>query len=641
MKKLLSLISVCLLLFSFSLFPQDRILPADKDVVTGTLNNGVKYYIQKNNKPEKRAELRLYVKAGSVLENDNQQGLAHFVEHMAFNGTKNFAKNELINYLEKLGIKFGPEVNAYTGFDQTVYILTVPTDSIDILAKGFFVLEEWAHNLSFDPAEIDKERGVLIEEWRLGRGAQMRMLDKQLPILFKGSRYAERLAIGKKGILESADYQTIKDFYKDWYRPDLFAVAAVGDFNIDEIKGYIEQHFSGLTSPAGERERIIFDIPKHKDTYFAIASDVEAQYSTCAIYYMQEPKIVNSVSGYRNNLVHDIFYGMLNNRFNELTSSADPPFAYGYAGSQKFIKSADLTLLVAMVKEGGIEKGFEALLREAERVDKFGFTQTELDRQKKSLLRAAEQSLAEKDKTESSEIIRQFEMNFLFDEPLVSVDDRYNLAKEILPLITLDEVNAVASELLSKGNRVVLVNAPEKEGVTIPVEAELAAVIDKVSSEQITAYEDKVVVGPLVKDIPAPSPVISSVGNPALDIVTWTLGNGIKVILKPTNYKNDEILFNAFSPGGSSQVKDEDFLSAAYATALVEESGLEGITSPELEKYLTGKIVEVNPYIDFYSEGIRGGASPKDLETLFQLIYSYFTKPQIDSIGYTSFITKM
>jgi len=641
MKKLLSIISACLFFFSITLFPQDQPLPTDKNVVTGTLDNGVKYYIQKNSKPEKRAELRLLVNAGSVLENDDQQGLAHFVEHMAFNGTKNFAKNELISYLEKLGIKFGPEVNAYTSFDQTVYMLTVPTDSIDILAKGFLVLEDWAHNLSFDPVEIDKERGVLVEEWRLGRGAQMRMLDKQLPILFKGSKYAERLAIGRKEIIESADYNTIKDFYKDWYRPDLFAVAAVGDFNIDDIKGYINEHFSGLSSPAGERERITFDIPGHTETYFAIASDKEAQYSTVALYYLQQPKMINNLSGYRNKLAHDIFYGMLNNRLNELTASSDPPFAYGYAGSQRFIKAADLSLLVAMVKEGGIERGLEALLREAERVNRFGFTQTELDRQKANLLRIAEQSLAEKDKTESSDIIEQIGMNFLFNEPLISIEDKYNLAKEILPQITLEEVNAVASELLSRENRVVLVNAPEKENIKLPAEADLSAVIDKVSSEKITAYEDKVAAGPLVQNIPAPSPVISSVSNPKLDITTWTLGNGVKVILKPTNFKNDEIVFSAFSPGGSSQVKDEDFLSAQYAPELVGESGLEGITRPELDKYLTGKIVNVNSYIDFYFEGLKGGGSPKDLETLFQLIYSYFTKPQIDSTGYSSFITKM
>ncbi len=281
MKKLSGITFVFLFFFTSSILPQDKPLPVDKDVITGTLDNGLRYYIQKNQKPEKRAELRLFVDAGSVLEDDDQCGLAHLVEHMAFNGTKNFKKQELVDYLEKLGIKFGPELNAYTSFDQTVYMLTVPTDSTEILATGFAVLEDWAHNLSFDPEEIDKERGVVIEEWRLGRGAWMRMFDKQLPVLFKGSKYADRLTIGKKEIIESASYETIKKFYHDWYRPDLMAVAAVGDFDVKVIEGYIKEHFSKLTSPAFERERVIPDVPKHKETYFAIASDKETPYTLC------------------------------------------------------------------------------------------------------------------------------------------------------------------------------------------------------------------------------------------------------------------------------------------------------------------------------------------------------------------------
>ncbi len=641
MKRLFVITISYLFIFSAFISPQNQPLPLDKDVITGTLENGVKYYIKQNKKPEKRAELRLFVNAGSVLEDDNQPGLAHFVEHMAFNGTKNFKKNELINYLEKLGIKFGPEVNAYTSFDQTVYMLTVPTDSADILAKGFLVLEEWAHNLSFDPVEIDKERGVVVEEWRLGRGAQMRMLDKQLPVLFKDSKYAERLPIGKKEIIETADYQTIMDFYKEWYRPDLFAVAAVGDFDVGKIENYIKEHFSGLRAPEKEKERAYFNVPKHKETYFAIASDKEAQYSTVAVYYMQDPKVIIDSDGYRNRLIHNMFYGILNDRLNELTSSADPPFAFAYAGNQRFIQSADVSFLAAMVKEGGLETGLEALLREAERVKQFGFTFTELERQKTSLLRMAEQSLAEKDKTESSEIISEFESNFIFGDPVISVVDRYNLAKLLVPQITLDEVNAVSSELLSHENRVILVNSPEKENLKIPGEAELAGVMAKVGSEKITAYEDKVAARPLIENMPVPSGVISVVNLDKLKMTGWTLGNGIKVILKPTDFKNDEIVFTAFSPGGSSLVKDENFLSAQFAPDLMGESGLAGFSKTELDKYLQGKIVNVHPYVDFYFEGLNGSASPKDLECFFQLIYSYFTSPRIDSTGYLSLKSKM
>jgi len=641
MKIFLVMTTFYLFILPSFIIPQDQSLPVDKAVITGTLENGIKYFIMKNQKPEKRAELRLFVNAGSVLENEDQLGLAHFVEHMAFNGTKNFKKNELINYLEKLGIKFGPELNAYTSFDQTVYMLTVPTDSVEILANGFLVLEEWAHNLAFDPVEIDKERGVVIEEWRLGRGAEMRMLDKQLPILLKDSRYAERLPIGKKEIIESASYESIINFYKDWYRPDLMAVAAVGDFDVKEIENYIKEHFSKISPPEKERERIVFDIPDHQETYFAIASDKEASYSTVALYYMQKPKEIKDLTDYKNQLVHRIFYGILNDRLTELTTSADAPFTYAFAGNARFVKSSDISVLVAMVKEGGIERGFESLLREAEKLKQYGFTSTELERQKTNVLRIAEQSLAEKDKTESSQLIGEFESNFIFGLPIISIEDQYNLAELLIPQITLAEVNKVSSELLSHENRVVLVNTPEKENLKIPAEAELSAVISKVSSEKITPYEDKVSAKPLVEIIPTPSPVVSSRKVEELNVIEWKLKNGVNVVLKQTDFKNDEIVFRAFSPGGSSLVKDEDFLSAQNAPALSYESGLGTFNRTELDKYLTGKIASVNPFIDYYYEGLNGSASPKDVETLFQLIYTYFTSPRIDSTGFLSLKSKM
>jgi len=641
MKKLAGITFVFLFFFTSFIRPQDQPLPVDKDVVTGTLDNGLKYYIQKNHKPEKRAELRLFVNAGSVLEDDNQCGLAHLVEHMAFNGTKNFKKQELVDYLEKLGIKFGPELNAYTSFDQTVYMLTVPTDSAGVLATGFAVLEDWAHNLSFDPEEIDKERGVVIEEWRLGRGAQMRMLDKQLPIMLKGSLYADRLTIGKKEIIESADYETIKKFYHDWYRPDLLGVAAVGDFDVNTIESLIKDHFSNLISPEVERERKIYEIPKHDDTYFAVASDKEAMYTYVSLYYTRDPEVIKTADDYRKMLAHQLFYGILNDRLRELTLLSDAPFAYAQAGSQRFVKAADISYLVAMVGEGGVNRGLESLLREAERIKQFGVASTELDRQKTAFLRGAEKRLDEKDKTESLGIIGQMEANFLYGDPLISVDDYYSLAQQIIPSITLEEVNKVAAGLLDAQNRVVLVNTPDKEGLKIPGEAELASVINKVNEEQLTAYVDKVSSKALVENPPVPSPVVATERDTLLGIVEWKLGNGVKVILKPTDFKNDEIVFSAFSPGGSSLVPDRDFMSGEYASELASESGLAGFSMPELQKYLTGKLVRVSPYIGFNYEGFNGAASPKDVETLFQLIYSWFTSPQIDSSGYASIMNRL
>lgn len=641
MKRLSFFMSILLLFInSLFLYSQNEELPFDKNVSIGKLQNGLKYYIQKNQKPEHRAELYLIVKAGSVLENDNQTGLAHFAEHMAFNGTKNFKKNELVNFLESIGIKFGPELNAYTSFDQTVYMLTVPTDSVNILKNGLLVLGDWAHNLSFDTTEINKERGVIIEEWRLGRGANMRMLDKQFPILFKGSKYAERLPIGKKEIIESFDYQTLIDFYKDWYRPDLMAVAAVGDFDVNEIENYIKEYFGKITNPAPSRQKENFDIPNHDETLFAIASDKEAVYSMISLYYKSKPMVIKTVNEFKNELIRQMFYAMLNDRLTELTTEADPPFNFAFSGSSKFVSNSDINFLIAVVKEGGIDAGLEALLTEAERVKQFGFTATELERQKTNQLRMIEKKRDEKDKTESKEFMQEILNSYLFDEPLIDVDNLFKLYNQLIPQITLEEVNKVTSELLQPKNRVVMVNMPEKEGVKIPTEMELANVINNVSNKKITAFEDKVQSSPLVSTIPTGEPIVETTEIKDLGITEWQLANGVTVIVKPTNFKNDEIVFSAFSPGGSSLVSDKDFLSANNAAQLVSESGVGNFTKPQLDKYLSGKIVSVIPFIDYYDEGLQGSASPKDVETLLQLIYSYFTQPKIDSTSFLSYKSK-
>lgn len=641
MKRLLAFFS-CIFLINISFnYGQNQNLPQDKNVIIGKLENGMKYYIKQNKKPEKRAELYLLVNAGSVLENDNQLGLAHFVEHMAFNGTKNFKKNELVNYLESIGIKFGPELNAYTSFDQTVYMLTVPTDSSEILSKGFLVLEDWAHNLSFDPTEIDKERGVIVEEWRLGRGAQMRMLDKQLPILFKDSRYAERLPIGKKEIIESFDHQTLIDFYKDWYRPDLMAIAAVGDFDVKEIEGYIKSHFENITYLEKIREREIFPVPQHNKTYFAIASDKEAIYSIINIYFKHKAQQIKTIEEYRNAITNQLFYMMLNDRLSELTNLADPPFNFSNSGENRFVKGVDISALAAMVNEGGILRGFEALLTETERVRQHGFTATEFERTKANRLRMLEKRLDEKDKTESRAIMQDFVQNFIYDNPVLGIENVYDLNKKLIPQISLEDVNKVASDLIKEENRVVMVTLPEKEGTIIPTEAELNQIIDNVSKKKIESYVDAVKTQPLIESLPKFSPIVETKLIEKLGVTQWRLANGVKVVIKPTDFKNDEILFTAFSPGGSSLVEDADFMSANYSASIVSESGLGNFSKSEMDKYLKGKIVSVYPYVGFYDEGLNGATSPKDIETFFQLIYGYFVEPKIDSTAFLSYKSKI
>ncbi|MFQ5751833.1 MAG: M16 family metallopeptidase, partial [bacterium] len=433
----------------------NEVLPVDPNITIGKLANGLKYYIRENKKPENRAELRLVVNAGSVLEDDDQQGLAHFVEHMAFNGTKNFAKQEIIDYLESIGMRFGPDINAYTSFDETVYMLQVPTDSSQVVETAFQILEDWAHNVSFEAEEIDKERGVVIEEWRLGRGAGARMRDKQLPILFKNSRYAERLPIGQKAILKGAPYATIRRFYQDWYRPELMAVVAIGDFEKAWIEALIQQHFLRITAKENRKNRIVYPVPNHDETLFAIATDIEATGSNVSVYYKHEVSEQATLGAYRNLLIKNLYNTMLNNRLNELLQKPEPPFLRGYSNNGRLIRSKEFYFLGAAVKDNGIQTGLDTVLTEAKRVKRFGFTQTELERVKTEMLRFFEKAYNERDKTESSQYAAEYIRNFLTDEPIPGIEYEYELYKRFVPGIQLKDVNRLASQWISEQNRVI------------------------------------------------------------------------------------------------------------------------------------------------------------------------------------------
>ncbi len=631
---------IIIIVLCLNSFPQSSSIPVDPSVTIGVLPNGLKYYIQYNKKPEKRAELRLAVNAGSVLEDDNQKGLAHFCEHMAFNGSTHFKKNELVDYLESVGVKFGPELNAYTSFDQTVYMLQVPTDKADVLEKGFVVLEDWAHGLAFDTVEINKERGVITEEWRLGRGAQQRMRDKQFPILFKNSKYADRLPIGDVNIVQNCPYSVLKKFYTDWYRPDLMCVVAVGDFDKAVIEKYIKDHFGNLKPAEKPRERYYAPVPPHDETLFAIASDKEAQYSSVAILAMRPVEKAVTVDDYKKVIVQNLFQSMLNARLHEITLQADPPFLFAYAGKSGFVRTAEAVVLQAVVKEGGIDKGLDAILREAERARQFGFTATELERHKETILRGLEKAVAEKDKTESSHLINQYVDNYLEEQPIPGIENEYVLYKKFVPGITLDDVNALSADLMQKTNRVILVNTAEKEGVAAPTEKELNAVMDKVQSEKITAYEDKVNQLPLVSELPKPGKIIEEKKNDKLGYTEWKLSNGVRVLVKQTDFKNDEIMFTAVASGGSSLCDDKDAMSASFADDIASESGIGNFTEVELQKALANKIVSVSAGFDFNSESLRGSCSPKDAETMFQLIYLDFTNPRFDSSAFASYMVK-
>jgi len=639
-KNLLSKLLFLFFLFCPFILSQTGNVPVDPNVTIGKLKNGLTYYIHVNKKPEKRAELRLVVNAGSVLEDENQKGLAHFNEHMAFNGTTHFKHNDLEDYLESIGVRFGPDLNAYTSFDETVYMLQVPTDKPDLLAKGFLVLEDWAHGQLFDSVEVEKERGVITEEWRLGRGAQMRMLDKQFPILLNGSKYAERLPIGDVNIVQHCAHDVLKKFYQDWYRPDLMAVVAVGDFDKTEIESLIKKHFENIEMPKAPRPHEVFSMPPHEKTLYALASDKEATYTSIAVYNKRPHESVATLAEYKKEFTKELFENMMNVRLSELTQLADPPFIYGYVGSGQFARSCDINTIAAMVREGGVEHGLEAILREAERTRRFGFTATELERQKTELLRELEKQLAEKDKTESGQLINEYVQNYLSQSPIPGIENEYKLAQQFLPGITLEEVNKFAGELLNTANRVVMMNSPEKPEVKLPTEADLSLILQRVQNEELTAYVDKVRTQPLVSTLPKSGSVISAKPNAVLDYTEWKLSNGIRVLLKKTDFKNDEIIIKAFCPGGSSLMPDSDYISGVSATDILEQSGLGEFSSVELQKALSGKIVSVSPDISYFFEGFDGSCSPKDAETAFQLLYLYFTNPRFDSTAFQSFLSK-
>lgn len=625
------------------LAPADR-LPLDPNVTVGKLPNGVTYYIRVNKKPEARAELRLAVNAGSVLEDEKQLGLAHFVEHMAFNGTKNFRKHELVDYLESIGMRFGADLNAYTSFDETVYMLTVPTDTGRALEQGLQILEDWAHNITFDPAEIEKERGVVIEEWRLGQGADERMRDQYFPVLFRGSRYAERLPIGTRASLQMAEPEDLVRFYRDFYRPDLMAVIAVGDFDKNRVERLIRDHFGNLAPSPKPGEpatpRTLFPVPDHDSTLVAITTDQEATMSTVSVYYKLPLEAASTVADYRALMIERLFTTMLNDRLEELTRQANPPFIGASSAQGQLIRTKEAFFLSAATRDDGLLAGLEAVLTEAERVKRHGFTATEVERGKVNTLRMMEAIHAEREKTESGQYAEEYVSAFLEREPIPGIELELQLTRQLLPAITVQEVNALIGKWMTDRNRVVVVQAPEKPEVQVPTAAQILATFASVRNRSITPYTDDIAAAELVSNLPPAGRVVSERRIEAAGVTEWKLSNGVRVLLKPTDYQADEIVMNAYSAGGSSLVTDRDFLSASFATTLAAQSGFGAFSATQLQKALAGKVASVSPFIDDRVEGLTGSASPRDLETMLQLTYLMMTAARRDSAVYASLKTR-
>jgi len=637
--------AIVLVLFSSTLLAQtvlksSDILPLDPKIRSGVLSNGMKYYIQKNSKPEKRAELRLAVNAGSTMENDDQQGLAHFVEHMAFNGSKNFKKNDLVNYLEGIGTKFGPDLNAYTSFDETVYMLQIPTDKEDIYTKGFLILEDWAHNLSFDSAEVEKERGVVMEEWRLGQGAFERMSRKFWPLLFKDSKYAERIPIGKPEILKNCKQSVLKQYYYDWYRTDLQAIIVVGDIDLDATEKLIKEQFSKISATKNPKPIKAWEIPDQKDLRVSVISDVESPYNVLQLIYGQPPDKLKTYADYREQLKQQLFNGMISARLTELTKSVAAPFMFAGAGLQSFVRNKNSYGCFALFANGKADGALEAVVIENERVKRHGFVSTEFDRQKKEILTNIQNQYNERDKTESKNIINEIVQNFLVGNAVPGIENEFNYTKDLLPGITLEEVNALAKEWIRpKGdNAMIIMMMAEKEGNKIPSETEVRMNFMKAESKtDILIYDDKVINAPLVAKKPKGQKVIKT-EDKGYGVTQWTLGNGVRILIKPTNFKDDEIMFTANSWGGTNLYPDKDFHSANVSNSLQSEMGYGKFDKIALDKFLQGKTVSLYAGVGEINESLNGHSSKKDIETLFQLVYAAFAMPRKDSVAFKSFI---
>lgn len=617
-------------------------IPFDPNVKTGKLDNGLTYYIKKNAKPEKKVDLRLVVNAGSILEDDDQQGLAHFMEHMCFNGTKRFPKNQLVDYLQSIGVKFGQHLNAYTSFDETVYFLPIPSDNPEKLEKGFQIIEDWAFNTVLTPEEIDKERGVVLEEYRLGLGADKRMLGHYLPKMMHNSKYADRLPIGQKEILEKFKYETLTRFYKDWYRPNLMSVIVVGDIDVAEMEKKIKEHFSAYKNPTNEKARKVFEVPNHKETFVAVENDKEATDAQVQLLYKDynAPKDIVTVGDFRSNLVDGLFSTLLNNRLRELTNTSTPPFVYGfsyYGGTYARTKKAYQSF--AMMAEDKQLSALKVLINENERAKKYGFTSGELDRAKASFLAQIEKSYNDKDKTNSERFVGEMQSNFLEKEPMPGIEWTFETMKKLMPTITLKDVNDLIKNYIKEDNRVVVLTGPQKDNLKKVTEQEVLEAL-KVNEADLKPYEDKAVATSLLRKEVKAGTVVKREANATLGTKTLVLSNGVRVVYKTTDFKNDEVLFEAVSLGGSNLYSNEEMKKVQFANGALAEAGFSGLKLNDINKFMTGKIARVNPYIGGTTEGLRGNTTPKDLEYLFQMVHAYFTDLNFDPEAFEGFKQK-
>lgn len=612
----------------------------------------MEYYIRRNSEPLNRAHLSLVVNAGSILEEENERGLAHFVEHMAFNGTERFEKQQIVDYLESIGSTFGADLNAYTSRDETVYFLEIPTDDPEILETSFQILSDWAYAVAFDPEEVDLERGVILEEWRVSRGFGARFRENWFTPIFGESLYAVRSPIGLPEVVETAPPERLVEFYERWYRPELMAIVAVGDFDAELIEAKIKQHFAPPPEGEASQERAVvgsetnrpkYGVPEHDVPRVNVFTDPEAPSTQVILVRKLPPETGQDLDAFRRNAVEELAFQMINARLFERGQSAEPPYLGAGAQRGAFINPVDLVQFYAWVEQDGIETGLTALLEEIQRAGQHGFTETELAREKVNLLSSVEKAYKERNQRESGGLAQVYTDHFLTGTMTIGIEAEWEFYQDVLPLISVAEVDELADSWALTDNAVLLFMRPEGTGTK--TDEELAAIAEaqlaSADTLQVEPYVDAFDDVPLLANIPAAGSITEEETIEPIDAQRWTLSNGITVIAKQTDFKNDEVVFTAFSPGGHSLVEDMDYVSALYADDLIASSGVGPHDNVALEKLLAGKRVSVSPSIWELSEGFSGNASPEDLETLFQLITLYATEPRLDDSVYARYETSL
>ncbi|MBQ2187548.1 MAG: insulinase family protein [Bacteroidales bacterium] len=644
MKKLfLSVLFVAAMAIS-SFAQQVMPCPMDPNVRIGKLDNGLTYYIRHNEKPSGRADFYIAQKVGSVLEEESQRGLAHFLEHMAFNGTTNLPGMTLREYLQSRGIKFGENLNAGTGIDQTVYMITnVPTDIPGLVDTCLLILHDWSSFIALEEAEIDNERGVILEELRTREDASERIMKEILPIMYPNSPYANRLPGGLPEVVANFEYQTLRDYYHKWYRPDLQGLIIVGDVDVDAIETRIKEMCADIPTPVNPAPRPQFMIEDNDEPIVAIASDPEATNYRVNLYYKQEAtpdSLKNDINYWIAQYMLAIVSEMEINRLQELVQKPNPPFVYGYSyySSYYIAPTEDAWTSMAMAKDAaGIDEALTALVTENKRMQQYGFTASEYERAKADFMKRIESQYNERNNTENSNYVDECLNNFLSNEPMMGIETEYAMYQQIVPNLPLEVINMMAQQLIPENNLVITVTAPKKEDEVLPTREDILNFYNAANAIEVEPYQEEVFDGPIVPNMPKPGKIKKEADMPEFDAKVLTLSNGMKVYYKKTTFKEDEIRFTANSWGGLSTLKQEDFITLSNLGDVITLGGVGNFSATDLPKVLAGKKVRVTPYIGNYSEGMSGNCSPKDLETMMQLIYLYFTAPRTDEEAFQSY----